>query len=340
MIIDSDLTNRLQQQISKTRKAAIITHHNPDGDAVGSSLALYHYLLKKGIKPEIFFSNMYPDFLSWMITDENLSVYNNKNEDVIKNRIMDADTIFCLDFNSFHRAWHLKPFLKTSKAYKILIDHHTEPDSKSFDLTFSTTQTSATASLLFDIIASSGDTHLMDKKMAEFIYVGMATDTGSFSYNANYTRTYDILSQLFSLGIDGAHIQHLVYNNFTEKRMRLFGLCLNQNLTVRKEHKTAYITLPMNDLKEYSYKPGDTEGIVNYALAIKGIEMSALFIERKDLIRVSLRSYGNLNVNKIAADLFNGGGHKNAAGANSKLSLADTIKKFETHLPKIDNYRT
>ncbi len=321
------------------KRAVIVSHHNPDGDAVGSALCLYHYLLKKSIKARIIFPNIYPDFLAWMFKDEDVSVYSEKKHDEITRHISEADIIFGVDFNTFERTYLLKDVLKNSKAYKVLIDHHLSPDTESFDLVFSTTETAATASYLYDIIDAAGDKPLIDKTMAEAIYVAMVTDTGSFSYNANNPHTYDILKHLFTLGIDGAGIQRLVFNNFTEKRMRLFGICLSQNLVVLKKYKTAYIRLSIGDLKKYSYRSGDTEGIVNYAMAIKGVDMAALFIERKGLTRVSLRSYGNLYVNKIANDLYEGGGHKNAAGANSYESLDKTIEKFEKVLPRMEEYR-
>ncbi|MDD3877945.1 MAG: bifunctional oligoribonuclease/PAP phosphatase NrnA [Bacteroidales bacterium] len=335
---NSDI-KQLKNLLDSSQKAVIVTHHNPDGDAIGSVLALYHYLVKKGLQTQIFIPNMYPDFLEWMHRGENLKVYNEKDKETIANVFSDSDLIFCLDFNVPKRSHFLEQFIVNSSAYKILIDHHIEPDIKSFNLIFSKIETSSTAELIFDIIDACGDKNLIDKTMAECLYVGMATDTGSFSYNNNYVHTYEILTHLFSLGIDGAKIQRLVYNNFTENRMRLFGLCLNEKLHVLKDYKTAYIVLSLNDLKKYSYNSGDTEGIVNYALSIKGIDMAALFIERKELIRISFRSYEDLSVNKIASDFFEGGGHKNAAGANSYESLEATVDKFLKILPDLDKYR-
>lgn len=337
--INKQSIEKWQQLPGLYKNALIVSHHNPDGDAVGSALCLYHYLLKKNIKARIIFPNRYPDFLAWMIKEEAVSIYSVKNHDEISRFVADADIIFGVDFNTFQRTHNMQDMLQQSKAYKVLIDHHLSPDAESFDLIFSTTETSSTASYIYDVIIAAGDKDLIDKTMAEAIYVAMATDTGSFSYNANQPHTYGILQHLFTIGIDGAHIQRLVYNNFTEKRMRLFGLCLNQNLVVLKKYRTAYICLNLADLKKYSYKSGDTEGIVNYAMAIKDIDMAALFIERKGLTRVSLRSYGKLQVDKIAAELYDGGGHKNAAGANSYESLDKTIEKFTNILPQLDNYR-
>jgi len=274
-----------------------------------------------------------------MLKKKCLLINQGKQKNDIKKLISDADVIFCLDFNDLRRAHDLKDEIETSKAYKILIDHHIEPDIKSFDLIISKIETSSTAELIYDVIMGLGDKEVMDKIIAECIYVGMATDTGSFSYNNNYVNTYEVLTHLFKQGIDAAKIQRWVYNNFTENRMRLFGKCLNDNLYVLPEFKTAYIVLPKNDLKKYSYNVGDTEGIVNYALAIKGIDMAALFIEREALIRISLRSYDDLSVNEIAREYFDGGGHKNAAGGNSYENLDKTVEKFLSILPGVERFR-
>ena len=324
--------------LSENRKAVIVSHHNPDGDALGSSLALYHYLLKKGIKPVMVLPNSFPEFLDWMVTDEDLIVYSKKNSTKINEVFKKTDLIFCVDFNALKRANKLETYIRNSSAKKILIDHHLEPEIDSFDIIYSKIATSSTAELIFDVIDKMGDIDLIDKKIAEDIYVGLITDTGSFSYSCNYVSTFLIVAKLVGLGVDCAYIQRMVYNNFSENRMRLFGLCLSKNLYVFPEFKTAYIVLSIKDLKKYSFKIGDTEGIVNYAMAIKGIECAALFIERPDLIRISLRSYGNLSVNHIARTFFEGGGHKNAAGANSYESLRKTINTFKKILPRLDEF--
>ena len=328
----------LQNLITKSRKAVIVAHHNPDGDALGSSLALYHYLVNKGIEPVIILPNSFPEFLEWMHTDEKIIIYSKKEHSKIKETFNQTDLIFCLDFNALHRTNNLETYIRNSGAKKILIDHHLDPEAETFDILYSKINTSSTAELVYDVIDGMGDINLLDKKIAENIYVGLITDTGSFSYSCNYVNTFLIVAKLVGLGVDCALIQKLVNNNFTENRMRLFGVCLSKNLYVFPEYKTAYIVLSLKDLKKYSYQVGDTEGIVNYAMAIKGIDCAALFIEREDVIRISFRSYGNLSVNLIARTIFDGGGHKNAAGANSYQSLRKTINVFKSILPQLDAY--
>jgi len=324
--------------LQKSKTAVIISHFNPDGDALGSALALYHYLLNKNIKPTIILPNIFPDFLDWMVTDENLIIYSSKNNSKIKELLDKSDIICCVDFNALHRTNKLELLIAKSKAKKVLIDHHLEPELSSFDYCYSKINISSTSELLFEVFLAMGDESLLNKKIAESIYVGIITDTGSFSYSCNHESTYLIAAKLVSMGIDCAHIQRLVYNNFTENRMRLFGICLSKNLFVLPEYKTAFIVLSMKDLKKYSYRVGDTEGIVNYAMAIKGIEFAALFVEREDVIRISLRSYGNLSVNSIARKYFEGGGHKNAAGANSYSSLKKTVSTFKNILPHLSEF--
>jgi len=331
-------TLKLNNLLSMSRKATIISHHNPDGDALGSSLALYNFLIEKKIKPTIVLPNPFPEFLDWMHTDEELIIYSKKNSLKIKEILNQSDIVFCIDLNALNRTNKLETYIRNSSAKKVLIDHHPDPEIESFDIHYSKIDTSSTAELIFDVINGIDGDNVINKKIAESIYVGMITDTGSFSYSCNYVSTFLIVAKLVGLGVDCANIQRLVYNNFSENRMRLFGICLSKNLYVFPEFKTAYIVLSLKDLEKYSFKVGDTEGIVNYAMAIKGIEFAALFVERQDLIRISLRSYGNLSVNQIAKTFFDGGGHKNAAGANSYYSLRKTVNIFKNILPQLKEY--
>ncbi len=334
------LTESLNSLLKNHVKAVVISHHNPDGDALGSSMALYHYLKLKGAEVAVVLPNGYPDFLEWMVnSDDKLHIYSPENHQVIQRIINEADAIFCVDFNALHRTGEMADLIKSAKAKKALIDHHLEPETADFDYIYSKTETSSTAELLYEVIVINKDKNLINKQIAEALYVGIITDTGSLSFSNNYASTYKIIADLAELKVDFALIQRLVYSNFTEKRMRLLGLCLSKNLFVLHEFKTAYIALSLEDLKAYNYKPGDSEGIVNYAMAIKGIELAGLFIEREDVIRVSLRSFGNLSVNKMARTLYTGGGHKNAAGANSYTSLKETVEIFLNSLSSLDNFR-
>ena len=315
------------------KKIAISTHVNPDGDAIGSSLAMYNYLIKKGHTVSIIVPNNFPDFLSWLPDSEGIFVIKDQY-DKCNDLIKDADIIFSIDYNSPERVKEIKNSIINSNAIKILIDHHPDPDLEQFNFVYSSVLTSSASELVYDFICKLGDKNLIDLKIAECIYTGIVTDTGSFSYLCNNEKTYNTVGNLIKLGVDGENIHRLIYDTFSEDRIRLLGYCLSEKLRIIDKYATAYIYLSAADLKKFNYKIGDTEDVVNYPLSMKGIVMSALFIERKDVIRISLRSKGDFCVNEIAEKYFEGGGHKNAAGGDSYLSLEDTIMKFEKLLPK------
>jgi len=222
--------------------------------------------------------------------------------------------------------------VRKSGATKILIDHHTQPDND-FDLMISIIKTSSTSELIYDFIVASGDEHLIDKDIAACIYAGIITDTGSFSYSCNYEKTYLTTAALYRTGIDGEHIHRLVYDTYSENRLRLLGFSISEKLVVLKEYNAAYISLTLEELESFDHQIGDTEDIVNYALSIRDVNLAALFYEREDLVKVSLRSKGNFPVNQIAKRYFNGGGHCNAAGANCYISLEETVRIFLDLLP-------
>ncbi len=315
------------------KKIAISTHVNPDGDAIGSSLAMYNYLIKKDHTVSIIVPNNFPDFLSWLPGSEDIFIIEEQH-DKCNDLIKDADIIFSIDYNSPERVKEIKNSIINSNAIKILIDHHPDPDLEQFNFVYSSVLTSSASELVYDLICKFGDKNLIDLKIAECIYTGIVTDTGSFSYLCNNEKTYYIIGDLIKLGVDGENIHKLIYDTFSADRIRLLGYCLSEKLRIIDEYATAYIYLSAADLRKFNYKIGDTEDVVNYPLSMKGIVMSALFIERKDVIRISLRSKGDFCVNEIAKEYFEGGGHKNAAGGDSYLSLEDTIMKFEKLLPK------
>ena len=322
---------KLQKQLSdKNQKIVITTHHNPDGDAIGSSLALYEYLKLLHYEVNCIVPNSYPSFLSWLSGNEDILVF---EQEIIKSKelIESADILFSLDYNTFHRSGEMENDIKKSKAKKVLIDHHLEP-SIDFDISISKTETSSTSELVYEIIEFFGHKNLINKTIAESLYVGIITDTGSFSYSCNYSNTYNIISHLIELGIDGKTIHQLVYATFSEDRLRLLGYCLSERLVVIPKYNTAYIFLTKEDLQRFNYKPGDTEGVVNYALTIQGIEFAVLFTERDDYIRISFRSKGEFSVNEFARKHYEGGGHKNAAGGNSYKSMDETLKEFTKKL--------
>ncbi len=317
--------------LQQPQKILITTHTNPDGDAIGSSLALFGYLRKNGHSVTVMIPDPDPKFLQWMPFHENLLVYCLEKE-ICRAHIQEATLIFCVDFNSLSRLNQAEADCRCSTARKILIDHHTQP-SNDFDFLISDTQTSSTSELVYDFIANSGDKEKIDTEMATCIYAGIITDTGSFSYSCNYEKTYLITADLYRRGIDGEHIHRLVYDTYSESRLRLLGYAISEKLVVLPEYHAAYIALTRQELDRFNHQIGDTEDIVNYALSIADINIAALFYEREDIVKVSLRSKGHFSVNDIARTYFEGGGHVNAAGANSKLSLKDTVDVFVKFLP-------
>ena len=324
----------IKKILSNPKKIIILTHINPDGDAIGSALAMYIYLKQKKHQVSVITPSDLPTFLKWMPESNQIIVNLNNSPETIK-LMAEAEMFICLDFNSLNRIEKLEGVFINSKAFKILIDHHIEPEDFT-DLKFSVLNTSSTSEIVYDFIEALGDINLINKEIAECLYVGIATDTGSFSYSCNFPHTYDIISKLMSKGIDAEHIHRLVYDTYSDDRMRLLGFCLSEKMKVLPQYKTAYISLTKTELNRFNHQTGDTEGIVNFPLSIGNVKMAVLFIEKDDHIRISIRSKGDFNVNDIARKYFNGGGHKNAAGGNSPLSMDETIKKFISLLPELN----
>jgi phosphoesterase RecJ-like protein len=324
--------NQLRELIVHSNNPLIITHYNPDGDAMGSSLAFYHYLVKKGKEPIIVAPNDYPEFLHWLPGNEKVVVYKRNNGTVL-NAIKNADIIFSLDFNNPDRTEGLEKYIIEAEAKKVLIDHHPEP-SNFADIVFSDTSFSSTAELVYRIIEGLNDYDIIDSDIAECIYTGIMTDTGSFNYNSSNAETYYVVSKLLEKGIDKDKIYDRIYDNYSADRMRLLGYCLNKKMEVFPEYDTALISISKEELKNFNFKPGDTEGFVNYPLSIKGIRFTAIFIEKSNHTKISFRSKGDFSTNEFAEKHFNGGGHKNASGGHSDDSLTNTIKKFKELLPQ------
>ena len=325
---------RITEALSHPKEVVIAVHYNPDGDAIGASLALLLFLQAKAHKASILSPNELPDFLDWLPQVDTIFIATQQFE-LCKEKIEAAELIFCLDFNSFDRVGILQKPFEEATSLKILIDHHINP-APSFDIAYSETdKTSSTSELMYYFLAH----HLNEKEhitrpMAECLYVGIITDTGSLSYSCNNQSTYHVLGELFRLGIDGDTIHHLVYDNFSESRIKLLGFCLLERLITLPDYASSYIYLTKADLARFNYKQGDTEGIVNYGFSIKGIRFTALFTERDDRIRISFRSKGDFDVNHFARQHFKGGGHKNASGANSYQTMEDTITYFISLLQK------
>lgn len=330
--LDTLNISQIKELLSSKKKILITSHSNPDGDALGSGLAMVHFLKQLGHEINFMVPNSFPDFLKWMPGQENILIYEKEKKEC--QRLMkSADILFSLDYNTPSRLGEAGDDFKDAKGIKILIDHHIDPDVQEYDHVLSTVMTTSTSELVYDFIKQIDPTKL-NVDIAECLYTGIMTDTGSFSYACNYEKTFRIVAELYKLGLDGVKINRLVYNTYSENRLRLLGYALSEKLVVLQEFATAYIYLTKEELNQYNYKAGDTEGLVNYALSIKGIKLAALFIGKSEKIRISFRSVGEFSVNKLARNHYEGGGHKNAAGGDSFLSMKETLAVFERLLSK------
>ncbi len=317
----------------KSLPIVIVTHTNPDGDAVGSSLGLYEYLRLTGHSDiQVITPNSYPEFLKWMPNNDQVLI-GVDHAAVARKKILQAGVLFCLDFNAPTRTELLEKPIRSSPAYKIMIDHHPQPEEV-FDLLLSDVQASSTAELVYEFIAAIGGESILNREAAECLFAGIITDTGSFSYSNNHPRTYEIASRLVALGVNATQVNQAVYNTYSEHRLRLLGYCLSEKMKVFPENQAAYISLTAEELVRFKHTEGDTEGVVNYPLSIKDINLSAIFIERKNHIKISFRSAGELDVNLLAREHFQGGGHKNAAGGKYYDTMENTLLKFEDLLKR------
>jgi phosphoesterase RecJ-like protein len=318
--------------LSKPKNIVIVTHWSPDGDAMGSSLGLYNYLIQKKHNVQVITPNDYPSFLSWMPGNKKVLDFSANAKPAIS-KVAKADFIFCLDFNSLKRIDLLGVEVAKSKALKMIIDHHLQPEDFA-DYMLHSIKACSTCELIYDFIQLMGDQKRLTKEIANCLYTGIMTDTGSFRYPSTTAKTHKIIAELITAGAENAVIHDLIYDNNSEGRLKLLGYCLAEKLTVLKQLETAYFALGQHDLHEFNYKKGDTEGVVNYALSIKDVRFSAFFVERDGIIKISFRSKGKFDVNLFARRHFSGGGHANAAGGMSALSLPDTIAKFVALLPE------
>lgn len=318
-----------KDRISSPQKVVITTHHKPDADALGSSLGLGNYLKKKGHEVTVITPSDYPSFLHWMKGNkEVLNFEDPAHRDRAIQKVMEADTIFCLDFSCLKRLHDLSSFVSKSEAYKVNIDHHQDP--KDFaDFRCWDTKAAATCELVYELIVKIGDKHLIDKDIADCLYAGIMTDTGGFRHPNTTKNVHLITAELIDLGADNTRISRLIYDTNSINRLKFIGFAIMRRLTILEDLQTAYFAISKKDLRKYDSQTGDTEGLVNYALSLEGIKIAALFTEREDGIKISFRSIEEVAVNKFAAEYFDGGGHKNASGGKSMLSLPKTTKKFE-----------
>lgn len=317
----------VKKLFSTPQKTVIVPHKNPDGDAIGSTLALWHYLNNLGQEATIVSPNDYPEFLKWMPGNEHILNFERENSQA-KEKIASATVICTLDFNHLGRTGQMHSFLETAAADFIMIDHHQEP-SDFAKITYSDVNMSSTCEMVYNFIEFLDETEKITPEIATCLYTGIMTDTGSFKFSSTTSRTHRVIADLMEKGAENTKIHHLIYDTNSANRMKLLGIALN-NMVILEEYYTAYITLTQNELDSCDYKKGDTEGFVNYGLTLKGIKFAVIFIENAEegIIKISFRSVGSFSVNQFARNHFEGGGHDNAAGGKSNLSVEGTIKRF------------
>lgn len=327
----------IKELLATPKNVVIVPHRNPDGDAIGASLAVYHYLKNKGHNAKVVAPNDYPDFLKWLPGSKDAYKFDMQNRQS-KSAIDEASIIFLLDFNALHRVGSdmqntLEDFIGTF----IMIDHHQEPEDVAKYL-FSDTSICSTCQMVYHFLEMLEDVDAINSDIATSLYTGIMTDTGSFRFPSTTSTTHKIIADLIERGADNAKIHNNVYDTNSYGRLQLLGRALS-NMVVVDKLKTAYIHLSQSDLDEFNYEKGDTEGVVNYALSLQGIIFAVIFIEDVDqkIVKISLRSKGKFSVNKFARAHFNGGGHDNAAGGRSTVSLDATISNFLKILPDYKN---
>jgi bifunctional oligoribonuclease and PAP phosphatase NrnA len=330
-LIDQHKVAEFLQIIKNCNRVAIVPHINPDGDAIGAALALWHILNSMGKNADVVVPNDFPDFLQWIQGSNKVVDFEKQQKEAIA-IINDADLLLVVDFNDFDRSEKMAEVLHQFKGTKAMIDHHPGPVAQC-NLMISYPEVSSTCELLFRLFEHANLLNFVDKNGAEAIFTGMMTDTGNFSYNASDPETYRIISLLLEKGIDKDQINANIYHTFSEDRWRLIGHSLKEKMVVLHPFKTAYISLTNNELKQFNFQPGDTEGLVNFPLMVKGIVFCVLFTEKDDHVKLSLRSKGSFSVNRFARLHFGGGGHDNAAGGRTQLKLDEAIALFNSLLP-------
>jgi DHH subfamily 1 protein len=323
----------LQALLDKRPIITIIPHTSPDGDAIGSTLGLYHFLKNQGHDVQVIAPTDFPDFLKWMPEADQILIYSDQ-ESRAEQRIADSSLIFTLDFNNLLRAKPLTPFLQKALATFVMIDHHQQPDTYA-TITYSDEKASSTCELIYNTIVSLGSQEAINKTIAICLYTGIMTDTGGFRFSMTSPQTHRVAAVLLEKGANCAQIASDVLDSYSIDRLQLLGTVLD-GLTYLKEYKTAYMSVSSKILKQFNFRKGDTEGFVNYGLRIKEAELAVIFIENEEdnLIKISFRSKTTLDVNLLARMYFNGGGHINAAGGSMSISLEDTIAYFLEVLPK------
>ena len=331
MNLSSADIQEIKELFTYPKGVVILTHRNPDGDAIGSSLALRHFLEKFGHVVKIILPSEYPSTFHYLKGVDDCLVFDNEQSRSYS-EIKKADIICCLDFNALDRVDKMGPAVLESKAKKILIDHHLDPEPFA-DYILSETEASSTCELIYKFIDQLGELDKIDMAIIDAIFTGLITDTGSFKYNTR-PETYKVAAALKERGVDDYGLQDKIFNTISEKQMRLLGHCLTNRMEIIPEYGAGIIALTKQDYIDFDIKRGDTEGVVNYLLMLKGIEVAAFIREQPTIVKLSLRSKGDISVQEICRNHFNGGGHKNASGGAAYAKLQDIIDRFKSVLPK------
>jgi phosphoesterase RecJ-like protein len=331
--MDNALSTQLKHLLTKEQHIVIIGHKNPDGDAVGSTLGLQLYFETLGLNSTVVLPNDFPAFLKWMPDTNKVINFEKQNQQAVR-KLEEATLIFTLDFNSFSRVGDMQHCLEKSTAQFVMIDHHQQPEDYAV-VTYSDTAIGSTCEMVFNVIEAMDGLEHISEEVATLLYTGIMTDTGSFRFSSTTSRTHRVVASLLDFGADNAQIHQNVYDTNSTSRMKLLGVALD-NLVILEEFNTAYITISQAELDKNNFKKGDTEGFVNYALSVLGIKFAVIFIENKqeNIVKISLRSIGDFSVNEFSRSHYNGGGHNNAAGGRSLLSLEETVTQFISILPK------
>ena len=323
---------RFDAVIQSPKRIVLACHVNPDGDAVGSVLAMSEFLSGFGHEVKMVVANDFPEFLHWMPGSDAILVFE-KQADACKQAIAEAECIMMLDFNNLSRSGILHNEIGKTRCMRVLIDHHRDPDEKSFYCIYSNTCVSSTSEIVTEIILHYGKA-LLNESISTNLLVGIMTDTGSFAHSIYHPRTFELVSVLVEKSMPYCYVHEMVYDTMSENRLRLLGFAINNRMEVLDEYSTAIITLNKSDLESFNYQVGDTEGVVNFPLSMKKIKMAVLVTERQEQIRLSFRSKGSFSVHELANKYFKGGGHTNAAGGTLTCSFDDAVALLKSVLPE------
>lgn len=328
-----NIYKQIEAEIQAASHIVITAHKSADGDAIGSSLGLLHFIEKLGKKAVVCHPDKAPSFLDWLDTSAILLMEENPEE--VTAKIKEADLIFCLDYNATNRVGpEMQALLEAAACKKVMIDHHLNPEEFP-TITLSETSASSTSQLIIDLIEHSGHLDLLDEKIGTPLYVGILTDTGSFRFNSVKPRTHEVLAKILAAGVEHHLIHEKLSDNNTESRLRLQGYAMSEKLEILYDYNVAIISLSKEELAKYNYKKGDTDSLANLILSIKGMKAAIVYTERDGIMKISFRSKGIENpVNLLAKEHFNGGGHANASGGMSDLSVTGTLDKLKGLIPQ------